>query len=220
MPQGKVAVNPAAWLRYRRCSRILEASAAASVSADGAGQLGGVGDGDRDVQADQADPGAAGFLVGGLPGAGLVVGVAGGDVAAGAAGVLAAELRGPDLAVQGAGGRGGGQRPVLQADPLRVGARAEQAGQDVGGDVLPGRLPPGPADRGAAVVLVAVPAFLGTGRARAGPVQLLFQRGADPGGEQPADLAAHRGVERGADHPGDVGGAGAAEHGDPAGAEG
>ena len=65
-----------------------------------AGQVGGVGDGDRDVQAEQADPGAAGFLVGGLAGAGVVVGVAGGLVAAGAAGVLAAEVGGADLAVQ------------------------------------------------------------------------------------------------------------------------
>ena len=91
-------------------------------------QLGGVGDGDRDVQAEQADPGAAGFLVGGLAGAGVVVGVAGGDVAAGAAGVLAAELRRPDLVVQRPGGRGGGQRPVLQGDPFRVARRARAGG--------------------------------------------------------------------------------------------
>ena len=68
-------------------------------------------------------------------------------------------------------------------------------------------------------MLVAVPAFLGAGRAGAGPVQLLLQRGADPGGEEPVDLAADRRVERGAHDPGDVGGAGAAEHADPAGAE-
>src|SRR5258708_38282616 len=33
MPQGRVAVNAAAWLRYSRCSRILDDSAEASVSA-------------------------------------------------------------------------------------------------------------------------------------------------------------------------------------------
>ena len=101
MPHGRVAVNPAAWLRYRRCSRILEDSAAGLGVGGRAGQLGGVGDGDRHVQAEQADPGAAGFLVGGLPGAGVVVDVAGGDVAAGAAGVLVPELGRPHLAVQG-----------------------------------------------------------------------------------------------------------------------
>lgn len=72
--------------------------------------------------------GAVGFLVGGLAGAGVVVGVAGGHVAAGAAGVLAAEVGGADLAVEG-GGRGcGGQRPVLQGDPLGVGAGGEEPG--------------------------------------------------------------------------------------------
>jgi Type II intron maturase len=67
-------------------------------------QLGRVGDGDRHVEAEQADSGAAGFLIGGLPGPGVVVDVAGRDVAAGAPGVLVPELRGPHLAVQGPGG--------------------------------------------------------------------------------------------------------------------
>ena len=39
---------------------------------DGPGQLGGISDGDGDVQRDQADAGAGGFLGCGLPGAGLV----------------------------------------------------------------------------------------------------------------------------------------------------
>jgi hypothetical protein len=82
-----------------------------------AGQQPGVGDGDRHIEAEEGDAGAAGFLVGGLPGAGVVVGVAGGQVAAGAAGVLAAEVSGADLAVEGRGG--GGQRPVLPGDPRR-----------------------------------------------------------------------------------------------------
>ena len=52
---------------------------------DGARQFGLAGDGDGDVQGDQAHPGAGCLLGGGLPGAGLVVAVPGGLVPAGAA---------------------------------------------------------------------------------------------------------------------------------------
>ncbi len=49
-------------------------------------------------------PGARGFLGGGLPGAGLVVGVPRGLVPPGAALVDGAELGGVDLGLQGPGG--------------------------------------------------------------------------------------------------------------------
>ena len=68
-------------------------------------------------------------------------------------------------------------------------------------------------------MLVAVPAFLRSGWAGAGPVQVLLQGRADPGGEQPADLAAHRRVERGPHDPGNVGGTGTAQHTHPAGGQ-
>ena len=47
------------------------------------------------------------------------------------------------------------ERPVLQADPLGVAARGDQAGEHVGGHVLPGRLAPGPGHADPAVVPVA-----------------------------------------------------------------
>src|ERR1017187_5581229 len=66
-------------------------------SCDPAGQQHRVGDADGHLHAEQADPSAACFLVGRLPGAGMGVRVPRGDVAAAAAGVLAAEFRCPDL---------------------------------------------------------------------------------------------------------------------------
>ena len=197
---GRVAVNPAAWLRYRRCSRILEDSAAASVSAAARASCAGSVTVTVTYRPSRLTP---------APRASSSAACRARAWSWASRAVTSrrvrrayslAELRRPHLAVQRRGGRVRGQRPVLQADPLGEGARAEEAGQHVGGDVLPGRFPPGPGHRGAAVVLVAVPAFLGPGRARAGPVQLLLQRGADPGGQQAADLAAHRRVERGAHH--------------------
>ena len=216
MPHGKVAGESRGLAAVQPLQPDLRDIGRGLGVGDRAGQVRGVGDGHRDVQPQQADPGAAGLLIGRLPGPGMVVHLAGSDIAAGAAAVLLAELRRPHLAVQCRSRRRGGQRPVLQADPLGEGARAKEAGEHVGGDVLAGGFPPGPAHRGAAVVPVAVPVFFGLGRASAGPVELLLQAGADPGGKQAADLPAHRWVERDPHHARDVDGAGPAQHGHPA----
>jgi hypothetical protein len=138
MPHGKVAVNAAAWLRNRRWPDLGGLGGGLGVGYR-ARQLGGVGGGDRYIQGEQADPGAAGFLVRGLAGPGVVVDVAGGDVAAGAAGVLVPELSRPYLVVQGPGRRRSEQWPVLQGHPLGVGTGRPGRQASTSGDVLPRR---------------------------------------------------------------------------------
>jgi hypothetical protein len=59
---------------------------------------------------------------------------------------------------------------------------------------------------------VAVPVFFCSGRACAGPVQLVLQIGAQPGCEQSDDLAAHSRIERRPHHAGDVAGPGSAKN--------
>ena len=152
-------------------SRILEDSAAASVSATARGRSASRVDGDRDVHRDQADPGAGGFLGGGLPGAGLVGAVPGGLIPPGAAPVDLPELGGarPRLPAPGSPPRPG--TAGTAGDPLGPGAGGDQAGEHVGGDGLPGRLPPAPGHADPAVMPVAAGFFRSADRARLTPAQ-------------------------------------------------
>jgi hypothetical protein len=185
----------------------------------GPAQLVGVKDGDGDEQAHQADTGAGGFLAGGLQGPFPVGQVAGGFVAPLRPVVGLPERGGVDLGFDDAGGLTGGQRPVQETDAFRVRAWGQQPGQDVGVHLLAGGLVPGPADRGAGVVPVVVEVFLGHHRSGAVPVQPAAQIQPGTGG-QPGDVAAAGRVERGPHDRGELRGAGPAEHGQPAAAQG
>jgi hypothetical protein len=172
--------------------------------------------GDGDEQAGQPDPGAGGFLVGGAQGTVPVGGVAGGLVAALGAAQRGPERGGVDLLLDDPGGLPGGQGPVEQGDPFRIRAGADQPGQHVVVHLLAGGFVPGPADRGAAVVAVAVPALFGGDRPAGLPVQIGRQRQPGGGGEHPGDVAAGGRVVGGADDADQVGRAGPAEQGQAA----